>query len=238
MALPSMSSQGEFISWRLLGTDNAKVTTFDVVRNGQTIASNLKNVTSFLDKGGNSGSKYQIVTRVNGKKTQTSEVVTPWSDKFLKVKLNCPGAGYAPNDVSCGDVDGDGEYELVVKWNPANAKDNSQAGKTDPVYLDCYKFNGRQLWRIDLGYNIRAGAHYTQHLVYDFNGDGKAEVICKTAPLSKDGRGRYVTEAATDASIRNAAQKNYRNSRGYVNSGRISYRLRRPDGSGHTYNIL
>ena len=219
VALPSMSSQGEFISWRLLGTDNAKVTTFDVVRNGQTIASNLKNVTSFLDKGGNSGSKYQIVTRVNGKKTQTSEVVTPWSDKFLKVKLNCPGAGYAPNDVSCGDVDGDGEYELVVKWNPANAKDNSQAGKTGPVYLDCYKFNGRQLWRIDLGYNIRAGAHYTQHLVYDFNGDGKAEVICKTAPLSKDGRGRYVTEAATDASIRNAAQKNYRNSRGYVNSG-------------------
>lgn len=135
MALPSMSSQGEFISWRLLGTDNAKVTTFDVVRNGQTIASNLKNVTSFLDKGGNSGSKYQIVTRVNGKKTQTSEVVTPWSDKFLKVKLNCPGAGYAPNDVSCGDVDGDGEYELVVKWNPQMPRTTVRLARQTPYTL-------------------------------------------------------------------------------------------------------
>ena len=219
VALPSMSSQGEFVSWRLLGTDNAKTTTFDVVRDGKTIASNLKNVTSFLDKGGNSNSQYQIVTRINGTKKETSKVVKPWSDKYLRVKLNSPGSGYTPNDINTGDVDGDGEYELVVKWNPNNAKDNSQAGKTDPVYLDCYKLSGKQLWRIDLGYNIRAGAHYTQFLVYDFDGDGKAEVICKTAPLSKDGRGNYVTAAATDNSIRNAAQQNYRNSSGYVNAG-------------------
>ena len=219
VAVPSMSSTGEFVSWRLLGTDNSKTTTFDVIRDGKTIASNLKNVTSYLDKGGNSGSKYQIVTRVNGKKTATSSVVTPWGDKFLKVKLNSPGSGYTPNDINVGDVDGDGEYELVVKWNPSNAKDNSQSGKTDAVYLDCYKLSGKQLWRIDLGYNIRAGAHYTQHLVYDFDGDGKAEVICKTAPLSKDGKGQYVTAAATDGNIKNAAQKNYRNSKGYITSG-------------------
>ena len=219
VALPSMSSQGEFISWRLLGTDNARTTTFDVVRNGKTIASNLKNVTNFLDKNGNSNSLYQIVTRVNGIKAEVSKVVKPWSDKYLRIRLNSPGNGYTPNDINTGDVDGDGEYELIVKWNPSNAKDNSQAGKTDPVFLDCYKLSGKQLWRIDLGYNIRAGAHYTQHLVYDFDGDGKAEVICKTAPLTKDGRGNYITAAATDNSIRNTPQINYRNSRGYVNAG-------------------
>ena len=219
VALPSMSSQGEFISWRLLGTDNARTTTFDVIRDGKTIASNLKNATNFLDKNGNSNSLYQIVTRVNGIKTEVSKVVKPWSDKYLRIKLNSPGNGYTPNDINTGDVDGDGEYELIVKWNPSNAKDNSQAGKTDPVFLDCYKLSGKQLWRIDLGYNIRAGAHYTQHLVYDFDGDGKAEVICKTAPLTKDGRGNYITAAATDNSIRNTPQINYRNSRGYVNAG-------------------
>lgn len=219
VALPSMNKIGEFISWRLLGTDNTKVTTFDVLRDGKAIATNLKNVTSFLDVSGRSTSRYQVVTRVNGVKKETSPAVMPWNDKFLKVKLSSPGSGYTPNDCSVGDVDGDGQYEIIVKWNPANAKDNSQSGKTDVVYLDCYEFSGKQLWRIDLGYNIRAGAHYTQFLVYDFDGNGKAEVMCKTAPLSKDGRGRYVTLAATDGAIRNAEQKAYRNGSGYVNSG-------------------
>ncbi|UKK74802.1 rhamnogalacturonan lyase [Segatella bryantii] len=219
IAVPAMNATGEFVSWRLLGTDNAKTTTFDVLRDGQTIASNLKNVTSYLDTNGNASSKYQIVTRVNGVKTETSAVVTPWSDKYLKVKLSSPGSQYTPNDCSVGDVDGDGEYEIIVKWNPENAKDNSQSGKTDAVFLDCYKFSGQRLWRIDLGYNIRAGAHYTQHLVYDFDGDGKAEVICKTAPLTKDGKGQYVTAAATDSNIKNASQTNYRNSSGYILSG-------------------
>ena len=85
--------------------------------------------------------------------------------------------------MSVGDLDGDGEYELVVKWDCA-PRDNSQAGLTGNVYLDAYKLNGKKLWRIDLGKNIRAGAHYTQFLVYDFDMDGKAEVACKTAPGS------------------------------------------------------
>ena len=219
VAVPSMNSTGEFVSWRLLGTDNAKTTTFDVVRDGTTIAKNLKNVTSYLDTGGSSSNKYQIVTRVNGVITETSSSVSPWSGKYLTVKLSRPGSSYTPNDCSVGDVDGDGEYEIVVKWDPSTSQDNSKSGKTDAVFLDCYKFNGTRLWRIDLGYNIRAGAHYTQHLVYDFDGDGKAEVICKTAPLSKDGKGNYVTAAATDSEIQNASQTNYRNSSGYILSG-------------------
>ena len=117
-------------------------------------------------------------------------------------------------------VDGDGEYELIVKWDPSNSHDNSHDGYTGDVILDCYKFDGTQLWRINLGKNIRAGAHYTQFLVFDFDGDGKSEMICKTSAGSIDGQGRFVSESATDAEIRsldNAAD--YRNRRGRIKNG-------------------
>lgn len=116
---------------------------------------------------------------------------------------------YSANDASVGDLDGDGEYEIVLKWDPSNSKDNSQSGYTGNVYLDAYKLNGTRLWRIDLGKNIRAGAHYTQFLVYDFNGDGKAEVVCKTADGTVDGVGVTIGNASAD----------YRNSSGYILTG-------------------
>ncbi len=99
---------------------------------------------------------------------------------------------YAANDASVGDVDGDGQYEIVLKWDPSNAKDNSQSGYTGDVYVDAYKLNGTRLWRIDLGRNIRAGAHYTQFQVYDYDGDGKAEVAMKTADGTRDGTGAVI----------------------------------------------
>ena len=204
VVIPSNSGSGEFVSWRLLGTDNASTTTFDVIRNGTTIAKNLKNVTSYLDTGGSSSSKYQVAKRVNGIITETTDAVTPWSNIYKTLKLSRPKAGYSPNDCSVADVDGDGEYELIVKWDPSTSKDNSQSGKTDAVYIDCYEFTGTRLWRIDLGYNIRAGAHYTQFQVYDYDGDGKAEMICKTAPGSLDGTGVYVNQATDNATIKAA----------------------------------
>ena len=97
-----------------------------------------------------------------------------------------------------GDVDGDGEYEIILKWDPTNSHDNAHDGFTGPTYLDCYKLNGKQLWRIDLGENIRSGAHYTQFLVYDFDGDGKAEIICKTADGTQDGEGRVIGDRRAD----------------------------------------
>jgi rhamnogalacturonan endolyase len=130
------------------------------------------------------------------------------------------GGEYSPNDCSVGDVDGDGEYEIFVKWDPSNSKDNSQSDKTDKVFIDCYKLNGTKLWRIDLGVNIRAGAHYTQFMVYDFDGDGKAEMICKTAPGSMDGIGKYVNQAASDDNIKTADNsKDWRTSAGRINGG-------------------
>jgi rhamnogalacturonan endolyase len=198
---------GNFISWRLFGTDDEN-TTFDILRNGIPIVTN-QSKTNYKDAGTASTALYQIVTKVNGVPVDTSKAVTSWGKAYLTIPLDQPATGaqggtYAPNDCSVGDVDGDGEYEIFLKWDPSTAKDNSQDGITDNVYIDCYKLNGTRLWRIDLGRNIRAGAHYTQFMVYDFDGDGKAEMMCKTAPGSKDGLGTYVNQAATNATIKAA----------------------------------
>lgn len=106
-------------------------------------------------------------------------------------------------------MDGDGQYELILKWDPSNSKDNSQDGYTGDVLVDAYKLDGTKLWRINLGKNIKAGAHYTQFMVYDLDGDGKADVAMKTADGTKDGPGKVIGNANAD----------YRNEQGRVLSG-------------------
>ena len=216
---------GNFVSWRFFGTDDEDNTKFDVIRNGITVATDLYK-TNYLDKSGPRGARYQIVTKVNGEVVETTDPVPAFYNAYQRVTLNRPPAGpnggtYEPNDCSVGDVDGDGQYEIFVKWYPSNAKDNSQGGITDNTIIDCYKLINEQgesvivdgeiisgpvdselLWRIDLGRNIRSGAHYTQFMVYDFDGDGRAEMMCKTAPGSLDGKGNYVNQAATDETIK------------------------------------
>ena len=232
VAVPAKSS-GIFVSWRLLGTEDSANVTFDLLRDGETIAAGLKDATCYSDARGKAGSLYQVVKRVDGEAVETSAVSTPWTQPFMQLHLQRPAAvgdcTYSPNDCSVGDVDGDGEYELFVKWDPSNAKDNSQGGKTGNVYLDCYRADWHQggaeqqaelLWRVDLGKNIRAGAHYTQYMVYDFDGDGRAELMCKTAPGSKDGQGQYVNQAATVNAIKNAPNDvDHRNSDGRIVGG-------------------
>ena len=231
VVLPNASGGGRFISWRFLGTDNPQRTTFDLLRNGTVVKSDLT-VTNYKDTGGSATSEYQVVVKVDGQEVETTAPVKSWDQQWFKLPLELPAKGaqggdYFPNDCSVGDVDGDGEYELFLKWDPSTAKDNSQSGVTDNVYIDCYKINyqssdagSRLLWRIDLGRNIRAGAHYTQFMVYDFDGDGRAEMICKTAPGSKDGLGNYVNQASTVAAIKNASNtKSWVNSNGKVDGG-------------------
>jgi autotransporter-associated beta strand protein len=150
--------------------------------------------------------------------------------QYLRIPLQVPAGGttpdgsytYTPNDCSVGDLDGDGEYEIIVKWDPTNSKDNSQSGYTGNVYLDAYKLTGTQLWRIDLGKNIRAGAHYTQFFVYDFDGDGKAELVCKTAPGTKDGTGTFIAQPGKFTGTPPAVldhNADYRNTAGYILTG-------------------
>jgi len=218
------SGAANFVSWRFLGTDDEDHTRFDVIRNGVTVAKD-RYQTCYKDGSGSKGAEYQIVTKVNGEVVNTTEPVKASELAYLKVVLDRPakgenGGNYEPNDCSVGDVDGDGQYELFVKWQPDNAKDNSQGGITDNTIIDCYRLDGTRLWRVDLGRNIRSGAHYTQYMVYDFDGDGKAEMMCKTGPGSIDGAGNYVNQAATDASIKAVSGTAlYRNSDGRIIGG-------------------
>lgn len=232
VALPAQG-KGIFVSWRMLGTDSKNVC-FDVVRDGKVIASHIK-ATNYTDQDGTAAHTYQIVTYQEMPKAdgiaprEVSQKVKPWADLYQSLPISRPKGGttpdgrsytYTPNDCSVGDVDGDGEYEIILKWDPSNSHDNSHNGYTGDVIFDCYKLSGKKLWRINLGKNIRAGAHYTQFLVYDFDGDGKAEMICKTSVGSKDGKGKFVNEAATDEDIRSLDNKaDYRNGAGRVQTG-------------------
>ena len=224
VVLKPASGSGNFISWRFLGTDDESSTSFELLRDGRTVADNVY-ATNYVDANGSTTSAYRVVTKVNGEAVDTTAAVTSWGAPYKTLTLDRPAKGaqegeYSPNDCSVGDVDGDGQYEIIVKWDPSNSKDNSQGGITDNVFIDCYKLDGTKLWRVDLGRNIRAGAHYTQFMVYDFDGDGKAEMICKTGPGSIDGQGNYVNQAATDETIKAVSGTAlYRTSDGRITGG-------------------
>ena len=220
-----------FLSWRLQNTDDEH-TSFIILKNDEPATEPLRDVTSYRIIASKTVD-LKLVTLQNGVPTDTIEPQTFNAATHHVLQLDRPTGGtvgtgdeknsytYEPNDCSVGDVDGDGEYELIVKWYPTNAKDNSQSGYTGYIHFDCYKiFSGERLWRISLGKNIRAGAHYNPFLVYDFDGDGKAELICKTAPGSRDGQGHYVSAAATIDAIKNVANgTDYRVSGGRINGG-------------------
>lgn len=124
------------------------------------------------------------------------------------------------NDASIGDIDGDGQYEIILKWDPQDSKDSAGADYTGNCYIDAYEIdpnNGGRKWRIDLGPNVTSGAHYTQFIVYDFDNDGKAEIAMKTGPGSKDALGNYVTAVGDTEEIRN-----YDNTKSYIGDGSVS----------------
>ncbi len=203
-----------FLSWRIFATDTSDIS-FNVYRNDTLINENpIESVSNYLDANGSSDSYYYIKVLNNNNVVEKSDPVLVWSDGYKEIPLQTPD-DYAPNDASVADLDGDGEYEIVVKMEGVT-KDNSQSGETDPVYLDAYEMNGTLLWRINLGINIRGGAHYTQFIVYDFNGDGLAEIACKTAPGTQDGTDSYLSDGPA-ASDDDAAD--YRNSNGYILTG-------------------
>lgn len=210
-------NNGVFVSWRFLGTDPRDVS-FNLYRNGTLVnGMPLTTVTNHLDTAGTNNSTYEVRAVVNGQE-QPGQAANVWAQPYRTIDLNRPAGGttpdgvvftYSPNDVSVGDVDGDGQYEIFLKWDPSNAKDNAHSGYTGNVFIDAYKMSGERLWRIDLGRNIRAGAHYTQFMVYDFDGDGKAEMALRTGDGTRDAAGTVIGNANAD----------HRNSAGYILAG-------------------
>ncbi len=208
------SNSQVFVSWRMLGPEYAQNATYNLYRDGSLIAADLQ-VTNYTDYTSSSGI-YSVSAVINGAELAASTPVSAWNNFYTTVPLSPPSSNHHANDASVGDLDGDGDYELVLKWEANNSRDNSQSGTTDVVYLDGLEMDGTLKWRMNLGINIRAGAHYTQFMVYDLDGDGKAEVALKTAPGTRDGTGSYL-QLGPAANDNDAAD--YRNSAGYVLSG-------------------
>ncbi len=222
-------SASVYVGWRLFGNDPSGIA-FNLYRSSAGGAAMLLNgtpmtaSTNFVDNSAptSQANTYFVRPVLNGVEQANSASFTLPANaataQYLQIPLQIPAGGttpsgesytYSANDLSIGDLDGDGEYEYVLKWDPSNAKDNSQSGYTGNVYVDAYELNGTRLWRIDLGRNIRAGAHYTQFIVYDLDGDGRSEVAVKTADGTRSGTGQVIGNASAD----------YRNSGGYVLSG-------------------
>ena len=200
------------VGWRYLSSDPLRVA-FNVYRDGERLTPEPVAVsTQFFDPNASTrAARYEVRPVVDGRELPDGRgaCVLPADAPcgYLEIPLQQPesqlmpdgsSCSYVANDASAGDVDGDGEMEIVLKWDPTNSKDNSHSGFTGTVFLDAYKMDGRRLWRIDLGRNIRAGAHYTQFMVYDLDGDGCAEVVAKTADGTVDGQGKVIGDPEAD----------------------------------------
>lgn len=218
-----------YVGWRMLGTDPSDVA-FDLYRSaggGAAVKLNptpLTQTTDFVDNTANVAldNTYFVRPIIAGVELAPSESFTLEGNapvqQYLNVPLQIPAGGTTPdavqytydaNDASVGDVDGDGEYEIILKWDPSNSTDNSTPEYTGNTYIDAYKLDGTRLWRIDLGRNVRSGPHYSPFIVYDLDGDGKAELVARTAEATIDGVGTVIGDANAD----------YRNSSGYVLTG-------------------
>ena len=215
---------GVYLSWRLFDSEDNifgsadKNMSFNVYRDGKKI-SEVATKTNYVDS--TVGTNYSVAPVINGVEGEKCDAVTVYNNSYFDIPLSKPDdetiydpsgnelATYSffPADCSTGDVDGDGEYEIIVKWT-SSERDVGSPG--DPAYsgtvhLAAYKLDGTKLWNndIELGKNVYSSAHTVQFLVYDFDGDGKSEVMCQTSLGSKDGQGKYVSNAAqTDEEIK------------------------------------
>ncbi|MFJ9699743.1 rhamnogalacturonan lyase [Streptomyces fradiae] len=209
---------GNLVSWRWLGTDPDSVA-FNLYRGGTKVnAAPITGSTNYFHAGAPAHADYTVRAIVGGAEQGDSPHAVQFRAGYRDVPLSPPAGGTTPdgvaytyeaNDASVGDLDGDGDLDFVLKWQPTNAKDNSQRGHTGNTVVDGITLEGTRLWRIDLGRNIRSGAHYTQFQVYDYDGDGRAEVAMKTADGTRDGAGRVIGSASAD----------HRNASGYVLAG-------------------
>lgn len=197
---------GTLVSWRFLGTDSNSLT-YNLYCSGEKLNDKPITTTNFFHTGASTNAEYTLKEVENGEETGVEYTTTAWDKNYIGFKVT-EREGYNIDDGAVADLDGDGEYEIILRWD-ANGKDNSHKGITGECLLDAYKLDGTKLWRINLGRNIRSGSHYTQFMVYDFNNDGKAELVCKTADATVDGKGNVIGDKDAD----------YRNKDGFILEG-------------------
>ena len=194
IAIADENNKNVYVSWRLLQTDPADIT-FDVYRGSgnRSVKLNSKPISTTTDflyrnaaiKGDES---YWVVPLLKGKKGEASERVTaisrpsPEKPPYVSIPLQ---AGVVPGRrrLGIGDLNGDGQFDFVliqpdISKDPGFRPDSSQV----TYKIEAYLHDGTFLWRNDLGDGIEPGVWYSPFIVYDFDGDGKAEIAVKTAP--------------------------------------------------------
>ena len=205
-------ADGVFVSWRLLGTEPMDLG-FNVYRqtgNQKAVKLNdmpLTGPTNFVDKTADltQANSWYVCAVQKRKESAPSKAFTLPANapvqQYVSIPLRTPER-YSPNDCSVGDLDGDGDYEIIVHM-AGRGIDNPSNGFSDIPIFQAYELDGTFLWEINLGVNIREGAHYTQFMVADLDGDGKAEFACKTGDGTKDALGNVIGDASKDWRDRN-----------------------------------
>ena len=205
--LASSGGSGNLVSWRSRKSDdpNYKFKLFrGTTATSQTTKVNSGNPimgkTNFVDTSGSASSYYRLeVYDGEGNLVETEVSGKTWDKQTKQIPLAAPpvdtrnGDTYSPHDAAICDMDGDGEYNIILKWYPDNyAKDAASSGTTSNIFFDCYKMDGTFMWRIDMGQNFFASQHTVQFICWDFDGDGYGEFMAKTAPGTVDGEGNFV----------------------------------------------
>lgn len=182
------SGSGIFVSWRIFAEEYYDVT-YNLYCNGSQIAKGLK-VSNYTHTSGTTSNKYQVAAVVKGVEQELCEAVSCWSSGYKDIPMakveNRNGADvtaqYIVNDVSLGDVDGDGVAEFIVKRNYTGSDLNTTGNTTNFHHYECYNLKGERLWWIDLGPNMMAGPDEQWDIVaFDWDQDGKAECIMRGA---------------------------------------------------------
>lgn len=203
-----------YVGWRLFGTEPESIAfnLYRIVDGGSPVKVNaapIADATNYVDRGVSVDRSIQYFVRplMNGDESAASKPVTAWDRDYLEIPIQ-PIAEYRPGDASVADLDGDGDYEIVLH-QVSRARDNAHAGITGTPVLDAYELDGTHMWRVDLGINIREGEHYTQFMVYDLDGDGKAEMVCKTADGTTDGTGEVIGDRNKDWRSKNEEEQTF-----------------------------
>ena len=196
-----------YVGWRLLGTEPDDIA-FNLYRRSGNDKPVKLNQTPIKESTNSQVGKqdftidnsYFVKVVLGGVEQEASKPFTIKANAPIQQYINIPlktPEGYSPNDVSVGDLDGDGEYEIILHQT-ARGIDSPSSGISGIPVFQAYKLDGTFLWQISLGKNIREGAHYTQFMVYDLDGDGIAEFACKTADGTIDGRGKVIGDSTKD----------------------------------------
>lgn len=206
---------GVFVSWRVLAWEQDHVF-YNIYCDGTVVNSTpVQGASNLLDAGGSTGAVYTIKTVLNGVEYETGESASVWEKNYINIpvrKINGGYDSYILNDASVGDLDGDGEYEIVVKRLATGGLSSD-----DYHYLEAYELDGTFLWAVNMGPNIYNDVEFN-FLVWDFDCDGKAEVALRTSDGFIDGEGNNIGDANNDGIV------SYRNSVSFA-----GYRTEGPD---------